>query len=65
MMTSGHAMDDEAVVAGGLPDPVGLGWNAADFDIGEPHNRSDLDGDVDELGVHWAGNLTNGVPPRR
>ena len=60
MMTSGYDMADGAVLEGHLPDPVGFGRNVADFDIGEPHNPSEYD--VDDLGIHWGGNLTNGLP---
>jgi hypothetical protein len=56
MMTSGYSMDDVAVIAGGLPDPVGFGWNVADFDIGEPHEPS-LGMPIDEAGVRWHGNM--------
>jgi hypothetical protein len=62
MMTSGYDMADQSVLDGQLPDPVGFGWNVADFDIGEPHDLPD--GGLDELGIHWGGNLTGGLPAR-
>jgi hypothetical protein len=61
MMTSGYSMVDVAVVAGRLPDPVGFGWNVADFDIGEPHEPSRGD-PVDEADVRWHGNIANRLP---
>jgi hypothetical protein len=56
MMTDGHDMADREVIAGGPPDPVGFGWNVADFDIGEPHAPT-TGYRVDGRGVHWHGHL--------
>jgi hypothetical protein len=63
MMTSGYDMADQAVLDGHPPDPIGFGWNVADFDIGVPHDPSGYD--VDDQGIHWGGNLTGGLPPHQ
>jgi hypothetical protein len=62
-MTAGHAMADIATTEGVMPDPVGFGWNVADFDLGEPHAPDELFR-PDESGVYWHGNLEGGVPQR-
>jgi hypothetical protein len=62
-MTAGHAMADFATTEGVMPDPVGFGWNVADFDLGEPH-APDEHFRSDESGVYWHGNLEGGVPQR-
>ena len=60
-MTAGHAMADVVTPEGEMPDPVGFGWNVANFDIGEPH-APDEHFQPDEHGIYWHGNLDGGVP---
>lgn len=63
MMTSGYDMDHEVNLNGGDPDAIRFGWNVADFDLGEPHSP-DASDPVGLDGVHWHGNLANGLPIR-